>query len=77
MCQTLLSLLNTLSRVSRHGNTPEGGARQRVSQALQDLHSIEKTVENNEQLLVSVAVVRLKPLKIPFLLYKKILWNIH
>lgn len=53
MCQTLLTLLNVLSRVSDHGNTVVGGARQRITEALENLHSIEKTVENNEQLLVS------------------------
>jgi hypothetical protein len=53
MCQTLLTLLNTLSRISNHGNHVVGGARQRITEALDDLHTSEKAVENNEQLLVS------------------------
>ncbi len=53
MCQTLLTLLNNLSRISNHGNQVVGGAGQRITEALDDLHSSEKTVENNEQLLVS------------------------
>jgi hypothetical protein len=53
MCQTLLTLLNTLSRISNYGNQVVGGARQRITEALDDLHTSEKAVENNEQLLVS------------------------
>jgi hypothetical protein len=53
MCQTLLTLLNTLSRISNYGNQVIGGARQRITEALDDLHTSEKAVENNEQLLVS------------------------
>ena len=53
MCETLLTLLNVLSRISNQGNQVVGGARQRIAEALEGLQSIEKTVENNEQLLVS------------------------
>ena len=53
MCETLLTLLNALSRISNQGNQVVGGARQRITEALEGLHSTEKTVENNEQLLVS------------------------
>ena len=53
MCETLLTLLSTLARISNQGNQVVGGARQRITEALQGLHAAEKTVENNEQLLVS------------------------
>lgn len=54
MCETLLTLLNTLSQISNQGNQVVGGARERITEALEDLHSTEKTVENNELLLVSM-----------------------
>lgn len=54
MCQTVLGLLNTLSStcVGSEGNAFIGGARKRIAKALEDLHQNEKTVENNELLLV-------------------------
>ena len=58
MCQTLFSLLNTLSSSfnESEANAVIGGARKRVSQALEDLHSLEKTIESNDMLLVSTVL---------------------
>lgn len=55
MCQTVLGLLNILSSVcdGGEGNAIMGGARKRIAKALEDLHTNNKTVENNELLLVS------------------------
>ena len=57
MFPTLLTLLNTLTRSGNHGNSVVGGARQRICEALANLHSSEKTVESNEQLLVNATSI--------------------
>ena len=58
MCQTVLGLLNTLPStcVGSEGNALIGGARKRIAKALEDLHKNEKTVENNELLLVTMTL---------------------